>query len=55
MGMLADAGDEGMMFTTFCDSEIMDLAMVSFAFCKLLHRTKFLSVMGTLRVLGASK
>ena len=55
MGMLADAGDEGMMFTRFCDSETMDLAMVSYEIRKFLHRIKVLFIDGHAVHLGYTK
>ena len=55
MGMLADAGDEGMMFTRFCDSEVMDLAMVSYEIRKFLHRIKVLFIDGQAVHLGYTK
>jgi hypothetical protein len=55
MGMLADAGDEGMMFTRFCDSETMDPAMLSFEIRKFLHRIRILFIDGHAVHLGYTK
>ena len=52
MAMLADAGDEGMLFTRFCDSENMDVSMISEEVSTFLARITALFVQGKAPQLG---
>jgi hypothetical protein len=55
IGMLADAGDEGMLFTRFCDQEQMDTAMIASECSDFLARIKALFLDGQALTMGYTK